>query len=195
MAAKRFEEFWEAWPANGSKGFEDYTRRKDRRKCEEIWEKHKLDERAAEIIHDVEQRKKFDKGWRGNNGAFLSAPLVYLRNERWADGGFADVRDEWKRKREKGSSEPRKPEDDGPDLSRWGRAANKILMRLAYMDERRGFVPLGDERLAECLRAKGEIVAMAEADARSGNRWTDEEFISVVRASLEKAIYGDRPDI
>lgn len=191
MAATRFEDFWEKWPGNGSKGFEEYTRKKDRRKCEELWQKHRLDEKAAEIIHDVEQRAKFDKGWKSNNGAFLSAPLVYLRNERWADGGFADVRDEWKRKREEASKAPRETQDAGPNLSRWGRAANKILMRLAYMDARRGFVPLGEEVLAQCLRAKNEIVAMAEADANAGNRWEDEEFISVVKATLEKAIYGE----
>ncbi len=89
----RFSEWYEAWPGNGSKGYEDYTRKKNRKGCEEKWKAKNLDDQADVIIRDVEQRKKFDKGWRKQKGSFLVGPLVYLNQEHWKDGEFADLRD------------------------------------------------------------------------------------------------------
>jgi len=87
----RFQEFWEAWPDNGVAPFTEYTRKKNRPGCEKKWKQKKLDSQAAEIIYDVKQRKKFDKQWKDNGGAFLQGPLPYLNQENWTSG-FADLR-------------------------------------------------------------------------------------------------------
>lgn len=99
----RFEEWWSNWPDNGSHGFEDYTRKKDRKKCCEKFERLSEENQLAAIA-DVQKRKLYDKAWRGQRGKFLSSPEVYLNNHRWGDGGYADIRDD--RKAESKSSAP-----------------------------------------------------------------------------------------
>src|SRR5690606_12520782 len=169
----RFDEFWNAWPGNGSKNFEAYTRKKDRMKCEQKWKQQKLDEQAEVILRDVEVRSKYDKAWRQQDGAFLCAPLVYLNNRRWLDGDFADLRDE----RSKNGSAPRQtqPVDTGPPMSRWARGANRILFKCAYSNGR-GLKPLGEELLGRLLAKKAELVADAELLAKDGVPMPDEHF-------------------
>ncbi len=72
--AKRFEEFWTAWP----KG----ERKQDRAKCEEKWKRSGLDECADAILTDIRTKRGTEK-WQ--NG-FIEAPLVYLNGKRWEDG-------------------------------------------------------------------------------------------------------------
>lgn len=179
-----FEQFWDRWPANGSPGFENYTRKKDRKKCQEHWTKHKLDSQAINILHDVEQRRKYDKGWKESKGGFLSAPLVYLNNERWNDGGFADIREAAKAKRPATVHQ----ESEGPHMSRWARGANKILMKLAYQDIRRGFKAMGEDKLKKALEAKRDYVKIAEEADRNGERWPDEDFIDMCREGFGKVL-------
>lgn len=94
----RFEDFWEAWPSPTDPRYSGYKRKTDKKKCREIWDKQGLEKKADVILRDVQQRAKYDKGWLQQKGEFLSAPLVYLRNERWDGSEWADVRE--KRKEE-----------------------------------------------------------------------------------------------
>jgi uncharacterized protein YdaU (DUF1376 family) len=71
----RFDDFWKAWPAN--------DRKQDRRKCAEKWAAENLDGQADAILEDIEAKKLTEK-WQGG---YVEAPLVYLNNERWLDGG------------------------------------------------------------------------------------------------------------
>lgn len=87
-----FESFWSAWPSPSDPKYCEYKRKTDKKKCAELWDKHKLDEKAEVIIKDVEQRKRYDKGWLQQHGEFLCAPLVYLRNDRWDGSEYSDVR-------------------------------------------------------------------------------------------------------
>ena len=59
--------------------------------------------------------------------------------------------------------------------SEFGMTANRILFALAYLDPRRGFVPLRD-LLPRCLDRKWEYVKMAEQAELDGRPWTAEEF-------------------
>lgn len=186
VEVSRFDEFWAAWPGNGSKGYEAYTRKKDRVRCEQKWKQHKFDEQADVILHDVEIRKKYDKAWRQQDGAFLCAPLVYLNNRRWLDGDFADVRDE----RQKSVPAPRRSYvDDSPPMSRWGRGANRILFKCAYANGR-GLTPLGPELLSKLLARKAEIVKDAELLAAEGVPMPDEHFVKSTIAAFEALIRG-----
>jgi len=93
----RFDEFWEAWPKNGQKPFQEYTRKVNRKKANEKWDAYDLDKQADVILADVRKRAKFDKAWLKDRGKYLCAPLVYLNNERWLDdSGIADIRDQGK---------------------------------------------------------------------------------------------------
>lgn len=184
--ACRFEEFWNAWPTPGAKGYEDYTRKKDRRKSEELWQKRKYDARADVIIRDVEARARYDKGWLSSRGGFLCAPLVYLRNERWEDGTFSDIRDE-KRARAKGPPE-RREIDEGPNVSRYGRYANLLLIH--KLCERHGL--RDDEHLMRVVARKNELVALAEDDERRGQKWADEDFKDVISKTLDEALNESR---
>lgn len=90
-----FESFWSEWPNNGSRGFEDYTRKKDRKKCCEKFERLSEENQLA-ALRDVQNRSKYDKAWKAQRGKFLSSPEVYLNNHRWGDGAYADIRDDRK---------------------------------------------------------------------------------------------------
>lgn len=101
------------------------------------------------------------------------------------------------------------PKEAEPKMSRWAVAANKILLRLAYQDVRRGFkpiatyppMPLGgygqplqpvqptdDSSLRKILVAKREYVGMAEQDEAAGQPWADEDFIALCREGFEKVL-------
>lgn len=81
--AKKFEDFWIAWPAG--------ERKQDKRKCEEKWRKQKLDVQANEIIADVTS-KRGTKKWADG---FIEAPLVYLNGQRWLDAGTVNEAQWW----------------------------------------------------------------------------------------------------
>lgn len=73
---ERFEDFWLAWPKN--------DRKQDKGKCLELWKAKGLDAVADGILADVKAKRGTAK-WRDG---FIEAPAVYLRNERWKDGGL-----------------------------------------------------------------------------------------------------------
>lgn len=70
----RFEDFWNAWPKS--------ERKHDKVKCARKWKLSNLDQKADEILADIEVKKQTQK-WREG---FVEAPLVYLNGERWSDG-------------------------------------------------------------------------------------------------------------
>ena len=76
-----FEAFWECWPKN--------DRKQDRSKCSTKWRRDGLDDLAGAILADVEAKKLTQK-WRDG---FVEAPLVYLNNKRWEDGGACTATD------------------------------------------------------------------------------------------------------
>jgi uncharacterized protein YdaU (DUF1376 family) len=80
--ADRFAEFWALWPKSRRKG--------SKGKCEELWGKAKLDTQAETILAHVKAMAA-TPDWLKENGAYIPAPEVYLRGERW-DG--ADIGDQ-----------------------------------------------------------------------------------------------------
>ena len=166
----RFQEFWEVWPSPKDKGYSEYKRKADKKKCGELWKKRDLDKIADTIIYNVTQRKKFDKGWLQQNGGFLCAPLVYLRNDRWDDGEFADTRDD-KKPKDRWYDKPK--EEEGRAFNRFERAANQILFHVAYKE--RGFIPLGDELRNRMLARKSQVLANY-AEMEFGTDYSAEQF-------------------
>lgn len=75
----RFEDFWAAWP----KG----DRKQDKAKCFDKWGKGNFDAIADVILADIEAKKQTQK-WRDG---YVEAPVVYLNNRRWEDGGEAQA--------------------------------------------------------------------------------------------------------
>ena len=71
--AKRFAEFWQAWPAG--------PRKQARAECEKKWKARGLDSLADEIVGHVRsllKTKQFQD--------FTPSPLTYLNQRRWEDG-------------------------------------------------------------------------------------------------------------
>jgi hypothetical protein len=88
--SQRFIEFWQAFPSGIP------NRKQDRKKCAEVWASKKLDDQADRILADVKAKRTGEK-WTKDKGAFIEAPLVYLRNERWMDQDATfDWRSGWK---------------------------------------------------------------------------------------------------
>src|SRR5690606_24493969 len=84
---------------------------------------------------------------------------------------------------------PGATENTGPVMSRWAVAANRVLMKLAYQDIRRGpMKPMGPELLPQVLAMKAEIVGYAEEAERQGNPWEGDEFIDVCKTGFEKLL-------
>lgn len=83
---------------------------------------------------------------------------------------------------------PPAPKEPEPELSRYAIGANKALLKLAYQDVRRGFIPLGESLLARCLAIKRDYVGMAETAERDGEPWADEDFVQTVRQAFEQAL-------
>jgi len=81
---------------------------------------------------------------------------------------------------------PPPKQNDGPAMSTWAMAANKILWAVAYQGAR-GFVPMSD-RLKPCLSAKAEYVRMAEDSAAQGDVWDEQEFNVMCREGFEKIL-------
>lgn len=108
LVESRFDEFWAAWPKNGTPPFDNYVRKTNPAGCRKKWKEKNLDAIADEVIHDVELRAKYDKQWRNNAGEFMQGPLPYLNQENWKVP-FADLRD--RRKVEEASSPSIKPDE------------------------------------------------------------------------------------
>jgi hypothetical protein len=70
----QFLRFWGAWPKS--------SRKQSRGECWELWRKQDLDQVSEPIIAHVEALK-LSIDWRKESGAFIPAPLVYLRQKRW----------------------------------------------------------------------------------------------------------------
>lgn len=69
-----FDGWWSAWPDRATKMAEDQCRRR--------WSRDRLDERASEVIAALE-RDKASETWRKDHGAYIPAPLTWLRQKRW----------------------------------------------------------------------------------------------------------------
>lgn len=100
-----------------------------------------------------------------------------------------------------------KPKEPDLEMSRWAVAANKILFKIAYEDERRGFRPIAeyadavgssdyprlvkptdDSLLRRCLAVKSDYVSMAEEAERYGEPMPDEEFVGMCRHGFEQLL-------
>ena len=69
-----FEDFWKAWPSS--------TRKGGKSTCKAKWDKLGLDMQADQIIKHVEWMKTTD-AWKKADGAYITAPLVYINQQRW----------------------------------------------------------------------------------------------------------------
>lgn len=74
----KFEDFWNAWPAN--------DRKQDKTKCAKKWKSDRLDAAVDLILADIAVKRQTQK-WREG---FVEAPLVYLNGKRWEDGVTPD---------------------------------------------------------------------------------------------------------
>jgi len=177
-----FDDFWNAWPGNGSKGFEKYGRKKNRTGAEKVWDRDKLDDQAATIIHNVKQRSYYDREWRKNEGDYLCGPLPYLNQKQWLDGGFNDTRDA----RAKVVKEIQEADfDPGPDTSNFFRAANRIMLGVCYA---RSLRAVTDEQLVRLLAKKSELVRFYEKSDAEGLPPTQAEFVAGMTQGLESVL-------
>lgn len=120
----RFEEFWNAYPAG---------RRRDKKKAAGTWSRKGLDEKADEILQDLELRPKFDRQWvRG----YIPLPTTYLNGERWND------------EYESADQTPAKPTGNGADSDD---APWQALKRHARAGHGMGQVAEDDPVLAEAV--------------------------------------------
>lgn len=69
-----FETFWAEWPSGGRKG--------GKPECLKVWRKDKLEGQAMTIIAHVKVMR-VSREWTKDAGAFIPAPVVYLRGKRW----------------------------------------------------------------------------------------------------------------
>ena len=74
IGQKHFDRFWEIYP-----------KKRKKRDSRLIWERKKLDNKADEIITDVQLRPKMDDRWKKEGGKFIPDPTTYLNQERWED--------------------------------------------------------------------------------------------------------------
>lgn len=87
---------------------------------------------------------------------------------------------------ERAAAPPPKPRDDGPPMSSWAIAANKILFAVAYQGDR-GFRPVGDV-LPALVAAKNDYVRRAEEATADGEKWDTVEFNRMCREGFEKLL-------
>lgn len=73
---KGFDEFWQAWPKS--------TRKVAKRQCLDIWARYELHAQTGHIVAHVEWMKT-QNDWLKDQGAYICAPAVYLRQERWSE--------------------------------------------------------------------------------------------------------------
>jgi len=76
-----FVEFWNEWPKS--------DRKQDRAKCEKFWQDNRLSDRWSSEIRPGLSSWKKSNGWTKDNGEYIPAPLVWLRNARWQEGPAA----------------------------------------------------------------------------------------------------------
>ena len=69
-----FLKFWTVWPRS--------PRKQSRGECWDRWRKNDFDLVSEEIIGHVESLK-LSADWRKNDGEFIPAPMVYLKQKRW----------------------------------------------------------------------------------------------------------------
>ncbi len=67
----RFEEFWAAYPKKAGK-----------KPAHDVWKRKRLDDRADDLIADVQLRAGSDRKWIGG---FIPNASTYLSQERWND--------------------------------------------------------------------------------------------------------------
>ena len=70
----RFDEFYSIYP-----------RKAERKKCEAIWKRRKMDDLAEMIIADVKTRRLSDGKWVEDGGKYIPYPQRYLNGDRWED--------------------------------------------------------------------------------------------------------------
>jgi hypothetical protein len=69
-----FLRFWSAWPK--------HQRKQAQGKCWTLWRQKDFDQVAQAILEHVEALLG-SEDWRKDGGAYIPAPLVYLRQQRW----------------------------------------------------------------------------------------------------------------
>lgn len=79
--ASRFAEFWGLWPKSVRKG--------GKPECLKVWTSRGFDSKAELILTHVKAMSD-TPNWRKEEGAFIPAPVVYLRGERW-DGAEVET--------------------------------------------------------------------------------------------------------
>lgn len=80
-----FAEFWSAWPRSQRKG--------GKGECEKVWRQHRLTQHSAAILAHVTAMAK-SEGWTKQGGAFVPAPVVYLRGKRWDGAELGAAREQ-----------------------------------------------------------------------------------------------------
>lgn len=73
-AGDGFADFWASWPRSERKG--------GKAECERVWKSGHLEQHAETIVAHVKAMAKTE-GWTKQGGAFVPAPVVYLRGRRW----------------------------------------------------------------------------------------------------------------
>ena len=110
---------------------------------------------------------------------------------------------------ERKSAPVQKTTDNGPQISKWAIAANKLLLESAYRDKARGFRPMGKYAslpdkgwgmpvrpilamdaapLQNLLRIKADYVQMAEQAERDGEPMDGLEFSNMCRDGFAHAL-------
>lgn len=69
-----FDSFWTAWPA--------HPRKADRKECLKVWKAGKLEKDSEKILQAV-TRFKASEDWKKDQGQYIPAPIVWLRQSRW----------------------------------------------------------------------------------------------------------------
>lgn len=73
-AEVRFSDFWQAWPRSIRKG--------GKSECVKVWQASGLDAEVDVILAHVKAMAATES-WTKDHGAFVPAPVVYLRGRRW----------------------------------------------------------------------------------------------------------------
>ena len=69
-----FDQFWKTWPTN--------ERKQAKGQCLTAWTKARAEDSSAQILAHVQALKK-NTAWLKDDGQFVPAPLVYLKQRRW----------------------------------------------------------------------------------------------------------------
>ena len=77
-----FDRFWDAWPKSPRKG--------GKSECKKKWDKFLCEHCADQIIKHVDWMKTTDQ-WRQASGAYIPAPLGYLKQQRWDGAEIPEI--------------------------------------------------------------------------------------------------------